>query len=86
MFWKINENFFNYSFFENKISIVTNLFEVKLQYLDNGSYVDLLTKTIEITKEGVKNKKFGFFSANQKFVLSILVSKLSTLSFKVSKI
>lgn len=71
LFWKINENFFNYSFFENKISIVTNLFEVKLQYLDNGSYVDLLTNTIEITKEGVKNKKFGFFSANQKFVLSI---------------
>lgn len=71
LFWKINENFFNYSFFENKISIVTNLFEVKLQYLDNGSYVDLLTKTIEITKEGVKDKKFGFFSANQKFVLSI---------------
>jgi hypothetical protein len=71
LFWKINENFFNYSFFENKISIATNLFEVKLQYLDNGSYVDLLTNTIEITKEGVKNKKFGFFSANQKFVLSI---------------
>ena len=71
LFWKINENFFDYSFFEDNISIVTNLFEVKLQYLDNGSYVDLLTNTIEITKEGVKNSKFGFFSANQKFILSI---------------
>ena len=71
LFWKINENFFDYSFFENNISIVTNLFQVKLQYLVGASYVDLLTKTIEITKEGVKDKKFGFFSANQKFILSI---------------
>jgi len=70
LFWKINENFFNYSFFENKISIITNSFKVKLQYLNNGSYVDL-TNTIEITKEGVKNRKFGFYSASQKFILSI---------------
>lgn len=70
LFWKINENFFDYSFFENNISIITNLFQVKLQYLVGQSYVDL-TKTIEITKEGIKNKRFGFFSANQKFILSI---------------
>ncbi len=70
LFWKINENFFNYSFFENKISIITNSFKVKLQYLVSQSYVDL-TGVIEITKEGAKNSKFGFYSANQKFILSI---------------
>lgn len=70
LFWKINENFFNYSFFESKISIITNSFKVKLQYLVGQSYVDL-TGPIEITKEGVKNSKFGFYSANQKFILSI---------------
>ena len=71
LFWKINENFFNYSFFENQISIITNSFKVKLQYLDaNESYVDL-TGAIEITKEGVKDSRFGFYSANQKFILLI---------------
>ena len=76
LFWKINENFFDYSFFENNISIVTNLFQVKLQYLDaNESYVDL-TGTIEITKEGVKDSRFGFYSANQKFILLIKRSEI----------
>lgn len=76
LFWKINENFFNYSFFENKISIITNSFKVKLQYLVGQSYVDL-TGAIEITKEGVKDSRFGFYSANQKFILLIKRSDIT---------
>ena len=75
LFWKINDDFFDYSFFENKISIKTTLFQVKLQYKSGASYVDL-TKAITITKDptatsAAENKKFGFFTKSQKFVLSI---------------
>jgi len=75
LFWKINDDFFDYSFFENKISIKTTLFQVKLQYKSGASYVDL-TKAITITKDptttsATENKKFGFFTKSQKFVLSI---------------
>lgn len=76
LYWKVNDNFFDYTFFENKISITTTAFQVKLQYKNNaGNYVDL-TGPIAITKDPVvmsakENKKFGFFSKYQKFVLSI---------------
>ena len=75
LFWKINDDFFDYSFFEGKISIKTKLFQVKLQYKNGASYTDL-TKPITITKDptttsATENKKFGFFTKSQKFVLSI---------------
>ena len=74
LYWKVNDDFFDYSFFESKISIKTTLFQVKLQYKNTaGNYVDL-TDPITITKDPtstVGNKKFGFFSKYQKFVLSI---------------
>lgn len=75
LYWKINDNFFEYSFFENNISIATTLFQVKLQYYSSGSYVDL-TDPITITKDGSQNKKFGFFSKYQKFIMSIERSDL----------
>ena len=77
LYWKVNDNFFDYTFFENKISITTTAFQVKLQYKNNaGNYVDLTDDPIAITKDPVtmsakENKKFGFFSKYQKFVLSI---------------
>lgn len=74
LYWKINDDFFDYNFFENKVSIKTTLFQVKLQYKNTaGNYVDL-TDAITITKDPTSekgNKKFGFFSKYQKFVLSI---------------
>ena len=75
LYWKVNDNFFDYTFFEKNISIKTTAFQVKLQYYSSGSYIDL-TNAITITKDPVtisatENKKFGFFSASQKFVLSI---------------
>jgi hypothetical protein len=75
LYWKVNDDFFDYSFFENNISITTTNFQVKLQYKDSSSYVDL-TNAIKITKDPVQmsaneNTKFGFFSKYQKFVLSI---------------
>lgn len=70
LYWKVNDNFFDYSFFENNISISTTSFQVKLQYKNSGNYVDL-TNTITIVKDPTENKKFGFFSKYQKFVLSI---------------
>ena len=75
LYWKINDNFFDYSFFQNEVSITTTDFQVKLQYKNSNSYVDL-TKSITITKDpvaisAIENKKFGFFSKYQKFVLSI---------------
>lgn len=75
LYWKINNDFFDYTFFEGKISIKTTLFQVKLQYYYLGSYQDL-TNVITITEDPTtisttENKKFGFFSKYQKFVLSI---------------
>lgn len=75
LYWKVNDNFFNYKFFEKNISIVTTLFQVKLQYYYSGSYVDL-TGPITITEDPEtisvsENKKFGFFTKYQKFILSI---------------
>jgi len=75
LYWKINDNFFNYSFFQNEVSITTTDFKVKLQYKSSNTYIDL-TGPITITKDpvaisAVENKKFGFFSKYQKFVLSI---------------
>jgi hypothetical protein len=65
LFWKINDNFFDYSFFKNSISIFTTDLVVKLQYKNSsGSYVDL-TNSFKLEKEK------HFQESSQKFIVKI---------------
>lgn len=66
LFWKINDNFFDYSFFKDSIFIKTTGFKIKIQYKgkNDSSYTDL-TKEISLTEE--KN----YDSSSNKFILSI---------------
>ena len=63
LFWKINDNFFDYSMMKGKISISTIEFKAKLQYKENESYVD-------ITKEFAIERK-NFQNSTQKFIIEI---------------
>ena len=62
LFWKINDNFFDYSFLNKNISVFTSYVKVKVQYKVNGVYNDL-TNEIQLTKEA------NFDSIEQKFIL-----------------
>ena len=63
LFWKINDNFFDYSMMKGAVSITTTEFKAKLQYKENGSYVD-------ITKEFAIERKH-FQNSTQKFIIEI---------------
>ena len=68
LFWKINDNFFDYTFFLDRIRVKTELLKVKVQHRDsNGIYQDL-TREITLTQEKYYNLK------DNKFVLQILLS------------
>ena len=62
LFWKINDNFFDYSFYNKKLSVFTSYVKVKIQYKVSGVYQDL-TNEIQLTKES------HFNLTEQKFVL-----------------
>ena len=65
LFWKINDNFFDYNYFHDQINIKTILLIVKVQYKNSsGAYQDL-TDQITLTQE----KHFN--TQDQKFILSI---------------
>ena len=63
LFWKINDNFFDYSMMKGAVSITTTEFKAKLQYKENGSYID-------ITKEFAIERKH-FQNSTQKFIIEI---------------
>ena len=62
LFWKINDNFFDYDIFDGIISIFTSYIKVKVQYKINNIYEDL-TSEITLTKD--QNYKIS----EQKFIL-----------------
>lgn len=64
LFWKINKDFYDYSYFKNSISIQTSSFKVKIQCKENGSYVDI-TQPISLIKE------VHYQSSTDKFILKI---------------
>jgi len=65
LFWKINNNFFSYSFFNNYVSITTLSLKVKLQYKNSsGNYEDL---TSPFYIEELKH----FDTSSQKFIVKI---------------
>jgi hypothetical protein len=63
-FWKINDDFYDYSYLKNQVSILTKSFKVKLQYKQGGSYVDL-TNAISL------ERKIHYQSSTNKFILKI---------------
>lgn len=63
-FWKISDDFYDYSYFKNAVSVYTTELQVKLQYKSNGSYVDL-TLPISLVKE-----KY-FQDSSKKFIVQI---------------
>lgn len=66
LFWKINDDFFNYTFLSGQVSVKTDLLVVKVQYKNSsGTYIDL-TKEITLTQEEHYNPE------DNKFVLGIL--------------
>ena len=66
LFWKINDDFFDYTFFLDQVRVKTELLKVKVQHRDsNGIYQDL-TGEITLTQEQHYNPK------SNKFVLRIL--------------
>ena len=62
LFWKINDNFFDYKFLNKNISVFTSYVKIKVQYKVNSSYEDL-------TKEIILTKEQHFKLSEQKFVL-----------------
>ena len=62
LFWKINDDFFDYKFLNKNISIFTSYVKIKVQYKVSSSYQDL-TKEITLTKDA------HFKQSEQKFVL-----------------
>ena len=62
LFWKINDNFFDYKFLNKNISVFTSYVKIKVQYKVNSSYEDL-------TKEIILTKEQHFKVSEQKFVL-----------------
>lgn len=62
LFWKINDNFFDYKFLNKNISVFTSYVKIKVQYKVNSSYEDL-TKEITLTKDT------HFKVSEQKFIL-----------------
>ena len=68
LFWKINDDFFDYTFFRDEVRIKTTSLIVKIQYWDDKfqeTYLDI-TNNISLTKEKHYNPK------SNKFVLRIL--------------
>ena len=63
LFWKINDNFFDYSMMKGTVSITTTEFKAKLQYKENGSYVDI-TDPFTIERKHFQN-------STQKFIIEI---------------
>ena len=63
LFWKINDNFFDYSMMKGTVSITTTEFKAKLQYKENGSYVDI-TDPFAIERKNFQN-------STQKFIIEI---------------
>lgn len=62
LFWKINDDFFDYKFLNKNISIFTSYIKIKVQYKVSSSYQDL-TKEITLTKDA------HFKQSEQKFIL-----------------
>ena len=62
LFWKINDNFFDYKFLNKNISVFTSYVKIKVQYKVNSSYEDL-------TKEIILTKEQHFKVSEQKFIL-----------------
>jgi len=60
LFWKINDDFFNYSFLSGQVSVRTDLLVVKVQYKNSGTYADL-TKEITLTQEEHYNPEDNLF-------------------------
>lgn len=71
LFWKINNNFFDYQIVNENISITTTSFEIKLQYKQGASYTDI-TESIVIDKSYFQN-------STQKFILEIKKTKVTRL-------
>jgi hypothetical protein len=63
LFWKINDNFFDYSMMKQSVSITTTEFKAKLQYKSNGSYIDI-TDPFTIERKHFQN-------STQKFIIEI---------------
>jgi len=63
LFWKINDNFFDYSMMKGEVSVKTIELKAKLQYKEGESYAD-------ITKEFAIEKKH-FQNSTQKFIIEI---------------
>ena len=77
LFWKINDDFFNYSFLSGQVSVRTDLLVVKVQYKNSsGTYIDL-TKEITLTQEEHYNPE------DNKFVLGILREDVPNLGLDV---
>lgn len=60
LFWKINDDFFNYSFLSGQVNVITDLLVVKVQYKNSGTYADL-TKEITLTQEEHYNPEDNLF-------------------------
>lgn len=71
LFWKINNNFFDYQMVNENISITTTSFEIKLQYKQGASYIDI-TESIVVDKSYFQN-------STQKFILEIKKTKVTRL-------
>ena len=64
-FWKINDNFYDYNYFKQGISVLTNSFKVKLQCKENGVYVDMMNSSISLQKD------LQYQSTTNKFIVKI---------------
>jgi len=68
LFWKIIDNFFDYSFFENSINIKTTKFEVSVEYYDSSTSLYKTIKAQSTIEEG-NSKQYN--TAENKFVLKV---------------
>ena len=60
LFWKINDNFFDYTFFLDRMRVKTESLKIKVQYRNAGAYTDL-TAEIALTQEQHYNPKDNNF-------------------------
>lgn len=85
LFWKIIDDFYDYTFFNNNVNIKTNELKVSVEYLDGGVYQEILPDVLlsygaDKNYDPVENKFFIKINKNDKQLKnSSLFSKISEL-------
>ena len=78
LFWKINDNFFDYSMMKESVFVETLELKAKLQYKQNGSYIDI-TEPFTIERKHFQN-------STQKFIIEIKkIQSINTLFNSISE-